>query len=126
MIPRRFTGVRGSISFEPGVAVMIERLIAVAVVFDVALVIYLAVTIAQRACLRRARRHQWRADRSANSARCCRRAATLTASYAELAASEPARAFLRRRSEQLPRDALRLESSARRNSLRAGFWDFLS
>ena len=102
-----------------------DRLLAVALVFDVALVLYALLTIAQRACLRRSRRHRRYADWYAGAARRCRRQVGLNASRAERVAGYRARAFHRRRNEMLPRDAARLEIASRRHSRRARFWDFL-
>ena len=103
-----------------------DRLIAVAIVFDVALVLYALLTIAQRACLRRSRRYRWYADWYAGAARGCRRLAGLNVSRAGLATGVRARAFYRRMSETLPRDAARHEIESRRHSLRAHFWDFMA
>ena len=102
------------------------RLVAVAIVFDVALVLYALLAIAQRACLRRSRRHRRYADWYANAARRCRRQVELNASRAELAAGVRARAFHRRRSEMLPLDAARLEIVSRRHSIGARFWEFMA
>jgi hypothetical protein len=103
-----------------------ERLVAVAIVFDVALVLYALLTIAQRACLRRSRRYRWYADWYAGAARVCRRQAGLYASRAGIEAGARARAFYRRKSQTLPRNAARHEIESRRHSLRAHFWDFMA
>ncbi len=105
---------------------MFDRLVAVALIFGVALVLYTPLSIAQRACLRKSRRHRRYADWYAGAARRCRRVAGLNASRTELAAGVRARAFLRRRSEMLPREAASLEIASRRHSLRAHFWDFMA
>jgi hypothetical protein len=105
---------------------MIDRLVMVAVVFGVALVLYARITIAQRACLRRSRRHRRYADWYTNAARRCRRQVELNASRAELASGVRARAFHRRRSEMLPLDAARLEVVSSRHSMRARFWEFMA
>jgi hypothetical protein len=109
-----------------GVGVMGDRLVAVAIVFDVALVLYTLLTIAQRACLRRSRRHRRYADWYTGAARGCRRLVEWNAARAGLATGVRARAFYRRMSEQLPRDAARHEIASRRHSLRARFWDFMA
>jgi hypothetical protein len=106
--------------------VVIDRLVMVAVVFGVAWELYARLTIAQRACLRRSQRHWRYADWYAGAARGCRRQAGLNTSRAERAAVVRARAFYRRMSESLPRDAARHEIDSRRHSLRAGFWDFMA
>jgi hypothetical protein len=103
-----------------------DRIVAVAIVFDVALLLYSLLTIAQRACLRRSRRHRWYADWYAGAAGGCRRLAGPYAARAELAAGVRARAFYRRVSETLPRDAARHEIESRKHSLRARFWDFMA
>ena len=103
-----------------------DRLVAVAIVFDVALVLYALLTIAQRACLRKSGRHRWYADWYAGAARGCRRQAGLYASRAGREAGVRARAFYRRASQTLPRDAARHEIESRRHSLRARFWDFMA
>ena len=96
-----------------------DRLIAVAIVFDVALVLYALLTIAQRACHCRSRRHRWYANWYTGAARGCRRQAGLYASRAALEAGVRARAFYRRESQTLPRKAARHEIESRRHSLHA-------
>jgi hypothetical protein len=103
-----------------------DGLVAVTIVFDVALVLYALLTIAQRACLRRSRRHRRYADWYAGAAGGCRRLAGLYASRAGLAAGVRARAFYRRMIETLPRDAARHEIESRRHSLRSRFWAFMA
>jgi hypothetical protein len=103
-----------------------ERLVAVAILFNVAMVLYVLLTIAQRACLRRSRRYRWYADWYASAARGCRRQAGLYASRAGLESGVRTRAFYRRKSQTVPRDAARHEIESRRHSLRAHFWDFMS
>ena len=105
---------------------MSDRLIAVLIVFDVALVLNALLTIAQRACLRELRRHQRYSDWYAGAAKGCRRLAEASAARASLAAGARARSFYRRRSKSLPRDAARHEIKSMRHSRRARFWDFLS
>ncbi len=105
---------------------MFDRLVAVVVIFGVALVLYIPLAIAQRTCIRRSRRHRRYADWYASAARRCRRVAGLNASRAELAAGVRARAFLRARCEMLPREAASLDIASRRHSIRARFWDFMA
>ena len=103
-----------------------DRLVAVAIVFGVALVLHALLTIAQRACLRTI-------ATASEVRRLVRRrgpglqaAGGAYAARAELAAGVRARAFYRRMSETLPRDAARHEIASRRHSLRARFWDFMA
>ena len=105
---------------------MVERFVAATTIFNVAMVLYALLTVAQRACLRRSGRHRWYADWHAGAARGCRRLAGVNASRAERAAGAGARAFYRRLSETLPREAVRHESVSRSHSLRARFWDFMA
>jgi hypothetical protein len=103
-----------------------DRLIAGTIDLDVALVLYALLTIAERACHRRSRRHRWYADWYAGAARGCRRQAGLCASRAGLEAGARARAFYRSESQTLPREAARHEIESRRHSLRARFWAFMA
>ena len=105
---------------------MSDRLMAVAIVVAVAVVMNALLTIAQRACLSRSRRHRRYADWYAGAARGSRRLAESYAARAGLVSGGRTQSFYRMMSGKLPREAARQENTSRGHSLRARFWEFLA
>ena len=105
---------------------MVDRIIAVAIVFGVAVFLYDVLTIAQHACLRRSR-WNWRyANWYAGAAKGCRRQVEWSALRAERATGLRTRAFYRMACQKLPREAARHDIESRKLSRRARFWDFMA
>jgi hypothetical protein len=105
---------------------MLDRLMAVAVVFDVAVVLLACVAVVQRRCLRKLRDHRRSAEWYAGAASGCQRLAIVHASRARRARGERTRAFYRMRSQSLPREAARHLVVAKSSNRAARFWEFLS
>jgi hypothetical protein len=105
---------------------MDDRLIPTAIVVAVGAVLYALLSLAQRACLRRSRRHQWYADWYARAARSCSQMVAWHAARAERVTGPRTRAFYRMMTERLPKDAAEHEVTSKRHLLRAQFWDFMA
>jgi hypothetical protein len=120
------TILTGLISTASGVSLMVDRMIAVTLVSEIAFALYSLLTIAQRACERRSRRHWRYANWYASAARGCRKQAEWSASRAERATGPRTRAFYRMASQSLPRDAVGHDNESKRQSRRARFWDFMA